>query len=198
MGFNTDIISATTISGTTFYGDGSNLTGVSGGGETFTGGTYSAGTLTLTNNTGGTIDVSGFYTGLTEPFPGSFSLIGSSFLTNSANNGSVRYISPLLTLGVTNTELARSLVIPATLTIGKFYVLTGGVQPSSGSHVLTIRKNGVSTNISITIPADSASGVFSDLVNTEVFEGGDLFSIEVVNNASSSAAVIYSISVTNV
>jgi hypothetical protein len=28
MGFNTDIISATTISGTTFYGDGSNLTGV--------------------------------------------------------------------------------------------------------------------------------------------------------------------------
>jgi hypothetical protein len=28
MGFNTDIISATTISGGTFYGDGSNLTGV--------------------------------------------------------------------------------------------------------------------------------------------------------------------------
>ena len=197
MGFNTDIISATTISGTTFYGDGSNLTGVSGGGETFTGGTYSAGTLTLTNNTGGTIDVSGFYTGLTEPFPGSFSLIGNALITNSANNGSVRYISPYYSV-ITNTELSRSLVIPATLTIGKFYVLTGGVQPSSGSHVLTIRKNGVSTNISITIPADSASGVFSDLVNTEVFEGGDLFSIEVVNNASSSAAVIYSISVTNV
>ena len=32
MGFNTDIISATTITGTTFYGDGSNLTGVSGSG----------------------------------------------------------------------------------------------------------------------------------------------------------------------
>lgn len=30
MGFNTDIISATTISGGTIYGDGSNLTGVSG------------------------------------------------------------------------------------------------------------------------------------------------------------------------
>jgi len=36
MGFNTDIISATTISGTTFYGDGSNLTGVVG---TFSGNT---------------------------------------------------------------------------------------------------------------------------------------------------------------
>jgi hypothetical protein len=43
MGFNTDIISATTISGTTFYGDGSNLTGISGGG-TFTGGTVSGAT----------------------------------------------------------------------------------------------------------------------------------------------------------
>jgi hypothetical protein len=103
-----------------------------------------------------------------------------------------------MSLGITNTESARSLVIPATLTIGKFYVLTGGVQPSSGSHVLTIRKNGVSTNISITIPADSASGVFSDLVNTEVFAEGDLFTIQVVNNASISAAVIYSISVANV
>jgi hypothetical protein len=161
MGFNTDIISATTISGTTLYGDGSNLTGISSGG-------------------------------------GTFSLIGNSFLTNSAVNGSARYISPLMSLGITNTESARSLVIPATLTIGKFYVLTGGVQPSSGSHVLTIRKNGVSTNISITIPADSASGVFSDLVNTEVFAEGDLFTIQVVNNASISAAVIYSISVANV
>ena len=43
-------ISATTISGTTFYGDGSNLTGISGGG----GGSFSGGTVTNpTNFTGG-------------------------------------------------------------------------------------------------------------------------------------------------
>jgi hypothetical protein len=35
MGIITDIISGTTISGGTFYGDGSNLTGVSGGGTNF-------------------------------------------------------------------------------------------------------------------------------------------------------------------
>ena len=46
MGFNTDIISATTISGTTLYGDGSNLTG----GSTFTGGT----SLTVIGCTTGT------------------------------------------------------------------------------------------------------------------------------------------------
>jgi hypothetical protein len=54
MGFNTDIITATTISGTTFYGDGSNLTGVSGGG-TFTGGTVSGSTQFTNGLTANTI-----------------------------------------------------------------------------------------------------------------------------------------------
>lgn len=41
----------------------------SGGTDTFiTGGTYSNGTLILTNNTGGTINISGFYTGSTDVF----------------------------------------------------------------------------------------------------------------------------------
>ena len=41
----------------------------SGGTDTFiTGGTYSNGTLILTNNTGGTINISGFYTGGTDVF----------------------------------------------------------------------------------------------------------------------------------
>ena len=57
-------ISATTISGTTLYGDGSNISGVSKQDTFLTGGTYSAGTLTLTNNTGGTVSVSGFTIGL--------------------------------------------------------------------------------------------------------------------------------------
>lgn len=55
------IISATTISGGTFYGNGSNLTGIP---DTFvTGGTFSAGTLTFTNNTGGTFSITGVTTG---------------------------------------------------------------------------------------------------------------------------------------
>jgi hypothetical protein len=58
------IISATTISGTTLYGNGSNITGLSTQDTFLTGGTYSAGTLTLINNTGGTVSVSGFSSGL--------------------------------------------------------------------------------------------------------------------------------------
>ena len=58
--FIANTISATTISATTFYGDGSNLTGVLTQDTFVTGGTYSAGTAIFTNNTGGTFTVSGF------------------------------------------------------------------------------------------------------------------------------------------
>jgi len=56
------------ISGTTFYGDGSNLTGIVFNDIFVTGGTYdnSTGTATFTNNSGGTFNVSGFYTGSTD------------------------------------------------------------------------------------------------------------------------------------
>lgn len=66
MGFISDSISGTTISGTTFYGDGSNLTGISTQDTFVTGGTYSNGNAFFTNNTGGTFTVSGF----SEPFTG--------------------------------------------------------------------------------------------------------------------------------
>ena len=61
-------ISATTISASTFYGDGSNLTGISTQDTSITGGSYnqSTGTASFTNNTGGTFTVSGF----TTPFTG--------------------------------------------------------------------------------------------------------------------------------
>ncbi len=61
------IISATTISATTLYGDGSNLTGINTQDTFLTGGTYnsSIGVATFTNNTGGTFSVTGFSTAYT-------------------------------------------------------------------------------------------------------------------------------------
>lgn len=59
----TNIIQANSaFSATTFYGDGSNLTGISTQDTFVTGGTYSAGTAVFTNNTGGTFSVTGFST----------------------------------------------------------------------------------------------------------------------------------------
>lgn len=74
-------ISATTISATTFYGDGSNLTGISGGGGAeITGGTYSSGTTIISNSTGGTINITGYPT-------------KTSDLTNDGDNGVSHFIS---------------------------------------------------------------------------------------------------------
>jgi len=56
------------VSATTFYGDGSNLSGVSKQDIFVTGGTYSGGEAIFTNNTGGTFNVVGFYTGATDVF----------------------------------------------------------------------------------------------------------------------------------
>ena len=64
---NINVLSATTISATTFYGDGSNLTGIPHTTDTFvSGGTYSDSTdiITFTNTTGGTFNV----TGVTDKF----------------------------------------------------------------------------------------------------------------------------------
>ena len=72
------------FSATTFYGDGSNLTGISTQDTFVTGGTYSAGTAVFTNNTGGTFNVTGFYTGATDVFVtgGTYS-DGNTIFTNN-------------------------------------------------------------------------------------------------------------------
>ena len=57
--FISNSISANTISATTFYGDGSNLTGLVTQDVYVTGGTYSNGIIIFTNNTGNTFSVSG-------------------------------------------------------------------------------------------------------------------------------------------
>jgi hypothetical protein len=81
------VISATTISGTTLYGDGSNITGVSKQDTFLTGGTYSAGTTTFVNNTGGTFSVSGFSSGLPYTiYKALVSLNGSTFTVTQLQN----------------------------------------------------------------------------------------------------------------
>ena len=65
---------------------------------------------------------------------------------------------------------------------------TAGTQSSTGSAVVTIRHNGVSSGISITIAAGSAIGTFTDYVNTRTCVVGDGISIQIVNNATTNSA----------
>jgi len=91
-------LSATTVSATTYYGDGSNLTGISTQDTFVTGGTYSNGTAVFTNNTGGTFNVSGFYTGATDVFvTGGTYLTSASTLTFTNNTGGTFSITGITT-----------------------------------------------------------------------------------------------------
>lgn len=92
-------------------------------------------------------------------------------------------------LGLTaNTaENQRQIPVPYAVTFKNFFCFfgVGAPQPASGSLVLTIRKNGVDTAITITIPAGSSIGTYSDTTNSESFAAGDLISVKAVNNAIS-------------
>jgi hypothetical protein len=84
------ILSATTISGGTLFGDGSNLTGISTQDTFVTGGTYSNGTAVFTNNTGGTFNVVGFYTGETSYVN---SIVTGVGLSGSSTTGNITLIN---------------------------------------------------------------------------------------------------------
>ena len=82
------IISATTISATTFYGNGSNLTGLVTQDTFVTGGTYSSGSATFTNNTGGTFNVSGFFTSTDDVYTTGMTFNNNVLTIKQTNNQS--------------------------------------------------------------------------------------------------------------
>ena len=98
---------------------------------------------------------------------------------------------------VTTGETTRRIFLPNACTLKNFYIRTSGSQPASGSHVLTILKNGVATSIVVTIASGSAAGVFSDTTNSVSFVSGDEISIQAVNNATANSSIIISYSIGN-
>jgi hypothetical protein len=123
-----------------------------------------------------------------------FILTGAPVQSNSGTSGALRYIG-FSDNQFTTTETSRRVFVPKACTLKNFYLRTSGTQPASGNHVLTILKNGVSTAITITVPSGSAAGIFSDIINQEAFAQGDEISIQAVNNASATSAIIVSYSI---
>lgn len=121
-------------------------------------------------------------------------LQGSPVQSNSATGGALRYYG-FSDNPATTVETSRRIFITNACTLKNFYIRTSGTQPATGSHVLTILKNGVATGITITIPAGSGAGVFSDTINSETFASGDEISIEAVNNASSNSSILVTFSI---
>lgn len=128
--------------------------------------------------------------------------IGSRILPWLFRDGSVNFVVPSSTTYyiATVTGLAPSIEtncqqpMPLAGAFKGMYVRTLTAQPNDGSLVITLRKNGVAQTITITIPATTAAGIFSDVAHTASFVAGDLISIQTVNNSpTTSSAEIQSI-----
>ena len=104
-----------------------------------------------------------------------------------------------LNTGVTNTtiENAATMIAPVAFTLSNMYTVHyTSTQPASGAQVLTVRKNGVDTALSITIAAGSAPTTtpYSDLTNSVSFAVGDRMTIKRQNLATAAGGAVSGIS----
>jgi len=163
-----NVLSATTISGGTLYGDGSNLTGIPHTTDTFvTGGTYNDSTdiITFTNTTGGTFNV----TGITDTFVTGFTWNPSTFdLTIEQNNG------------ITDETVNLSILASDVYVLSGVYSASTGIVTYTNSTGGTFQVSGFTTGMtdSYTVSAN---------LNSE--------SIEFVNNIQTPSP-FYSVSLT--
>jgi len=105
--------------------------------------------------------------------------------TIAASTTSYYSLSGINTDGAEN---ARQSIIPFNGTAKTYYLRTGSTQPASGSLVVTVRLNGVSTTQTFTIAAGTAAGTFNVSSNFSVV-AGDLVSVQGVNNATAPSAI---------
>lgn len=106
-----------------------------------TGGTYSNGTLILTNNTGGTINISGFYTGGTDVF-----VTGGTYDNNTG--------TATFTNNTGGTFNVTGFYTGGTKTLGSFY--DSGDQTGLAGTVLTLSANtSDSWNNGVSLSADT-------------------------------------------
>lgn len=133
------------------------------------------------------------------------SMIGSVAASNGSNTivagSSTVYASAFnANYGTTGTnffnatESLRQVRMPYACTLRNFYLDTNGAQAGDGTFVITVRKAGADTALTLTIGAGAAAGGFSDTTHSVSFNAGDLLSISFVNNGSTASAVLTSFS----
>lgn len=96
------------------------------------------------------------------------------------------------TSNFSNSENQKGVVVTDAGVLRNFYISTRNAQPSTGTLVLIVRKNGADTPLQITIPAGATAAVFSDITHSASINPGDIITISVQNNSATetSAAVV--------
>ncbi len=131
-----------------------------------TGGTYTAGTTTFKNNTGGTFNVSGYYTGTTDVYTTGLTFNNSTFiLSNTRNDGTVLTANlSILSSDVTITGGSYNQVTG----IATFFNNSGATFNVSGftTGITDTRVSSLSYSNNILTLIDSTGGTFNTLINT--------------------------------
>lgn len=93
-------------------------------------------------------------------------------------------------VGASSTEAGVQVTVPTKGTISNLYLSTSSSQPGTGTYVITLRQNGTSSSIVVTISAGGGAAVYSDTSHSLAVNAGDLINIQGKNNATSNAATI--------
>ena len=116
-------------------------------------------------------------------------------LANTIAASTTNYVN--VGLNTTTIENAATMIIPVACTLSNMYTLHYTItQPVSGAQIITVRKNGVDTALSITIAAGSAPSTtpYSDLTNSVSFAVGDKMSIKRQNSSTGTGGAVSGLS----
>jgi hypothetical protein len=196
-----------TPSGITFPNGSIQTTAFTGFTDTFvTGGTYSNGTATFSNNSGGTFNVSGFYTGSTDnnQFVTGYTYLDNTFtIADNSGNTFNATINTVTGLTVYHASTATRLIVDGDNNQAKIFSLRTGNLPR---WAFRIDGNETGSNVSsdLGIRRYNDAGAFIDAPLTITRSTGDVtilypkFTIELVNALSVDFYAPYNLSINTI
>lgn len=105
------------------------------------------------------------------------------------------YMGPYTPSGAEFIESWVQEAIPHTGTFQNLFVRTISAMPGNSTVVFTLRKNGSDTAVTVTIPASSAAGTFSDTAHTVSYSQGDLWDVKAVNSGGGVSATFAAVAI---
>lgn len=122
-----------------------------------------------------------------QTFPRASHLFTWTMANTTACVASTNYVAPYRG-GFTTTEVANQSVVPWPCTAKRLFVYLNTAQPADGSLVITMRRNGSTQGLVISVPSAGASGLYTDQINETSFAAGDLYAFGFLNNSPASVS----------
>lgn len=111
-----------------------------------------------------------------------------SFITDpfgAVSSGSTNYLSIATPWFTTSEGEAKTPIRAGTLKNLRVFSIPIAGTPGTATEVITIRKNGADTALSVTLAGDTRDTTVSDTTHTVAFAAGDLLSVKIVTNVHS-------------